>query len=74
MTGPRTTRVAVREHVQRRGYGRRLLQAAEQFATAHGCTLVVSHVDPGAVGFYERCGFRREADENRTVVMSKQLQ
>ena len=67
-------RVAVREHLQRRGYGRHLLQAAEQFAATHGCTRVVSNVDPGAVGFYERCGFRREADENRTVVMSKQLQ
>jgi GNAT superfamily N-acetyltransferase len=69
-------RVAVREHLQRRGYGRHLLRAAEQFAVAHGCTRAVSHVDPDAVGFYERCGFRRDGqtEENRAVVMSKQLQ
>jgi len=69
-------RMAVREDLQRRGYGRHLLQAAEQFAAAHGCTRAVSNVDPGAVGFYERCGFRRgkQAEGNRTVVMSKQFQ
>ena len=50
-------RVAVREDVQRRGHGRRLLQAAQQFARERACTRLVSHVAPDAVGFYERCGF-----------------
>jgi GNAT superfamily N-acetyltransferase len=50
-------RVAIREDLQRRGYGRRLLQAAEEFARQRHCTRVESHVDPDAVGFYERCGF-----------------
>jgi GNAT superfamily N-acetyltransferase len=52
-------RVAVREDLQRQGYGRSLLRAAERFASAQGCTRAVSHVDAGAVEFYERCGFRR---------------
>jgi GNAT superfamily N-acetyltransferase len=50
-------RVAIREDLQRRGYGRQLLEAAEQFARQH-CARIESHVDPDAVGFYERCGFR----------------
>ena len=57
--GPVATfrRVAIRDDVQRRGHGRRLLEAAERFARQQGCTLIVSHADPDAVGFYERCGF-----------------
>src|SRR5262245_1937669 len=68
-------RVAVREDLQRRGYGRRLLEAAERFAIDRGCTRVVSHVDASAVGFYERCGFRRDDSSvsARTVAMSKDL-
>lgn len=62
-------RVAVREELQRQGYGRRLLRAAEQFARAQGCLRVDSHVDPGAIGFYERCGFVRSAG----AVMTKSL-
>jgi GNAT superfamily N-acetyltransferase len=52
-------RVAIREDVQRRGHGRRLLAAAERFAREQGCTHIESHADPGAVQFYERCGFTR---------------
>ena len=59
-------RVAVRVDLQRRGYGRRLLEAAEQFAQAHGCTRVESRVDPGAIGFYDRCGYAR-ADASDTA-------
>jgi len=50
-------RVAIREDFQRRGYGRHMIEAAEQFARQRHCTRVESHVDSGAVGFYERCGF-----------------
>jgi GNAT superfamily N-acetyltransferase len=68
-------RVAVPDDLQRRGYGRHLLQAAERFAAEIGCTRVMSHVDPGAVGFYERCGFRRDwpSEAGRAVAMSKRL-
>ncbi|MDQ3951201.1 MAG: GNAT family N-acetyltransferase [Gemmatimonadota bacterium] len=70
-------RVAVREELQRQGFGRRLLALAEDFARRHGCSRVDSHVDLGAVGFYERCGFRRVAEtmsKGETVLMSKQLE
>jgi len=68
-------RVAVREDLQRQGYGRSLLRAAERFASEQGCTHVVSHVDAGAVGFYERCGFRRDepTEGERSIPMSKRL-
>jgi GNAT superfamily N-acetyltransferase len=62
-------RVAIRDDLQRRGYGRRLLQAAERFASDRGCTRVESHVDPGAVEFYERCGFTRVAPTAGCVAM-----
>jgi len=50
-------RVAIRADLQRRGYGRRLLELAEGFARGQGCVRVESHVDPGAIGFYYRCGY-----------------
>jgi GNAT superfamily N-acetyltransferase len=68
-------RVAIREDLQRRGHGRRLLALAEQFARAHGAHLVRSHVDLDAVGFYERCGFERvgDAGPHEAPVMTKAL-
>jgi GNAT superfamily N-acetyltransferase len=54
-------RVAIREDVQGVGHGRVLLSLAETFARGAGCELVHSYVDPGAVGFYERCGFKRDS-------------
>src|SRR5262249_47303717 len=50
-------RVAIRDDLQRRGYGRELLRAAEEFAREQHCTRLESYVDRDAVGFYERCGF-----------------
>jgi len=69
-------RVAIRDDVQRRGHGRSLLRAAEEFARSMGCTRIESHVDPGAVGFYERCGFVRpapRANPGTTNLMTKPL-
>jgi GNAT superfamily N-acetyltransferase len=68
-------RVAIRDDLQRRGHGRRLLQAAERFASEQGCTRVESHVDPDATGFYECCGFTRVAPTagDGAILMSKVL-
>ena len=69
-------RVAVREDLQRRGFGRRMLTLAEHFARRHGCSRVDSHVDLAAVGFYERCGFQRVANaasHSATLLMTKSL-
>jgi GNAT superfamily N-acetyltransferase len=76
--GPVATfrRVAVRDDVQRRGHGRRLLEAAERFARRKGCTRIESHVAPDAARFYERCGFTpSDAAQTPTgsVLMSKTL-
>jgi GNAT superfamily N-acetyltransferase len=51
-------RVAIREDVQRRGHGRRMLELAVEFARTLGCRLMRSAVDGAAVGFYRKLGFR----------------
>ena len=68
-------RVAIRADCQRRGYGRRLLEAAEHFAHEHGCSRVESRVDPGAIGFYDRCGYTRvdSSDTSSSPLMAKTL-
>lgn len=43
---------------QGQGLGRRLLQALETRALSRGIVLVVLDAREGAVGFYERCGYR----------------
>ena len=63
-------RVAVREDLQGRGYGRQLLSAAEQLARDHGCRRVESHVHPEAIGFYEKCGFVRNAGGAMTKTLA----
>lgn len=70
-------RVAVREAMQRRGHGRSMVRLAERFARERGTRRVLSHVDRGAIEFYERCGYVREpgGDTNgATVLMSKDLE
>src|SRR5262245_12514182 len=71
--GARATfrRVAIREDRQRCGYGRRLLQAAEQFARRQLCMRIESYVDSGAIQFYERCGFVRVSEA--ALLMIKHL-
>src|SRR5262245_60808363 len=49
-------RVAIREEVQRRGHGRKMLELAMEFARTRGCRLMRSAVDGTAVGFYRKLG------------------
>jgi GNAT superfamily N-acetyltransferase len=68
-------RVAIREDVQRQGHGRKMLELAEGFVREQHRNRIRSHVDPEAVGFYERCGFTRERVEagGATILMRKDL-
>jgi GNAT superfamily N-acetyltransferase len=69
-------RVAVREDSQRRGHGRTMLSLAEAFVREKGGERIRSFVDPGAVGFYEKCGFTHDQaieDDMKAVAMSKEL-
>jgi ribosomal protein S18 acetylase RimI-like enzyme len=50
-------RVAIREEVQRRGHGRRMIELAVAFAREKGCVHVRSNVDSAAVSFYRKLGF-----------------
>lgn len=75
---PRATfrRVAVRAEMQRRGHGTVSLALAEIFAHSHGCTEVLSSVDPAAVEFYAKRGYRiTSADRgaNTPVPMAKRF-
>ena len=54
-------RIAIRESLQRRGHGTRLMHLAERFAQVHGCVRLYSYVHPDAVSFYEKCGFQRDS-------------
>jgi GNAT superfamily N-acetyltransferase len=66
-------RVAVRKRAQSRGYGRRMIELAMDFARDHGCPEVRSNVDPDAVGFYRRLGFDLldDADAGTSVAMRR---
>ena len=52
--------VAIDPASQRRGYGRMLLQLAEDFARARGCSRTVLYATPEAVGFYSKAGYRED--------------
>ena len=54
-------RVAISDDLQRAGHGRALLHLAEAFAKAEGCDEIRSNAAVEAVGFYERCGYTRDA-------------
>lgn len=51
-------RVAILEEHQRQGHGRRLMEAAEGFAVAHGRRNFVANVDRSAIPFYLKLGYR----------------
>jgi len=53
--------VAIHSEWQGRGYGLRLLQEAERFASARGCHCAVVYSTPEAAGFYARAGYIEEA-------------
>lgn len=67
--------VTIREDLQRRGHGTRMLSLAEEFVRSQRLARVLSHVNRDAVGFYERCGFKSEGsdDGTATVLMRKNL-
>ena len=67
--------VTIREDLQRRGHGRRMLELALEFVREQRRTLIRSHVNRDAEGFYERCGFVREAPDEATatILMRKDL-
>lgn len=69
-------RVAIRDDLQRRGYGRRLLDLAAQFAVQSHCRRIDSHVDAAAVRFYRKCGFATVTgaeSTGSTVLMTRSL-
>jgi hypothetical protein len=53
-----------------------MLQAAERFAKSRNGTRIESSVDPGAIPFYECCGFTRidaAPADGAATLMSKRI-
>lgn len=64
--------LAVDPAVQRRGFGRRMVEAAEMWLAANGipkAMLMVRDTNTVAMGFYERLGY----DRSTSIVMQKWL-
>ena len=51
-------RVAITVNEQRQGYGKKMMNAAEDFAVKIGCNRFVSYVARDAAPFYEKLGYR----------------
>ena len=69
-------RVAIREDLQLQGHGQVLLRLAENFALKKNCTAVRTNAAVESVGFYERCGYMRDAaavSPINSVAMRKSL-
>lgn len=50
-------RLAVSKHHRKKGIGRALLSAAEEYAQRNGATELILHAQCAAQSFYEKCGF-----------------
>src|SRR5262245_2029434 len=55
-------RVAIREDRQRQGHGIALMQRAEEFAVARGCSKFTANVALDAVAFYRKIGYRLDEE------------
>ncbi len=55
--------VAVRESLQRQGFGRKICQYAEQYCAAQGKSLLYCHARDVAVPFYKKLGWKVVGEE-----------
>ena len=60
--------VTIREELQGRGYGRRLVRLSEDFARDMGCRRVVVVAGDQSVRFWEKCGYSRSTDGRRMIM------
>ncbi len=60
--------VTIREDLQGRGYGRRLVELSENFARSSGCRRVVLTAGDQSVGFWEKCSYSRFSDGRRKLM------
>jgi histone acetyltransferase (RNA polymerase elongator complex component) len=67
--------VAIVEPLQRRGYGRQLLDLAEAFALEQGAVAVKIASAPDAVAFYQRLGYAlsNNTDQPGSIGIVKRL-
>ena len=65
--------MVVRTDLRRSGIGRLLLQRLERYAADHGHRDVWVLTGPPAVGYYERCGWRRAEELPAGTLLRKQI-
>jgi GNAT superfamily N-acetyltransferase len=65
--------MVVRPDARRRGVGAMLLRHLEQFAVEQGHTAVWVSTGSPAVGFYERCGWRRTEEMPGATLLRKSI-
>ena len=58
-------RVAITEGEQRKGYGTKLMEMAENFAVGKGCDQFIANVALDAVPFYEKLGYLLDKDSEQ---------
>lgn len=60
-------RVAITTLEQRKGFGTKLMKAAERFALERGYQKLVAHVAIDAIPFYEKIGYTFDPDTSATT-------
>lgn len=70
--------MAVRQDMQSKGYGRKLLHFSEQLAKENGYRILMMHARKVATPFYEKCGYKINGNEFTEVgiphyLMQKEL-
>eukprot|EP00727_Mastigamoeba_balamuthi_P010283 m51a1_g5878 hypothetical protein (165) ;mRNA; r:501593-502087 len=69
----RLYQMAVREELRGSGAGRKIVEAVAQEARRRGFRWLTCHARAGAVGFYEKCGFRENGQRFREINMEHAL-
>eukprot|EP00727_Mastigamoeba_balamuthi_P013529 m51a1_g88 hypothetical protein (170) ;mRNA; f:281999-282508 len=69
----RLYQMAVREELRGSGAGKRIVEAVAEEARRRGFRRLTCHARAGAVGFYEKCGFREYGQRFREINMEHAL-
>lgn len=59
----RMRQMAVHEDFRNRGVGRLIVDEFERIAIGRGCPEIILHARESALGFYEKCGYRRTSEK-----------
>jgi N-acetylglutamate synthase-like GNAT family acetyltransferase len=55
--------MAVKDNLQRKGIGASIMSFAENLSRDKGYKKIIMHARDSAIGFYERCGYKKKGDQ-----------